>query len=510
MELFWHRLRKKLTVDYLLWGLTLFGIALRLRQYIANRSLWHDEANLALNIVNRNFAALLQPLDFDQGAPIGFLLITKLFTFLFGTEDYILRLFPILSGLFATYLAYRLAKEYLGAGGYLFLLIFASSWSLVYYSSDLKQYASDVMVVVLLIYLAFRSLEEDVRKKDIILLAVVGFFMIWISHPAAFVVGGIGLVLALKKMLRRNYTHLFWIFGLGAAWILSFSTTYFISLRTLAADESLKHYWQNAFMPLPPWKDWGWFIKTYSSLLQNTSWGLDRENLFLLSTTLIIVGLISFFLRDGYKALIITTPVFIVSLASAMQIYPIRGRLALFLIPIIILLLAEGLGRIFTIINKWNHNAAIVTYLILAIYITWIPVNSAIDNLISPRMSAHIKPVMEYVSEHRKEDDIVYIYHGARPSFNYYAPFYGLDTGNIITGLDLGNTQALTQFNKHVNNKLNGNSRVWVIFSHFVDCGGCDGDMETFYVEYLNQYGNIEDQHRVTGASVYLYDFSAP
>lgn len=510
MPILWKPLNSIRKSNFLLWGITLFGITLRLRQYIANRSLWHDEANLALNIVNRTFAELLQPLDYDQGAPIGFLLITKTFTLLFGNEDYILRLTPILSGLIATYLAYRLAKEYLGAGGTLFLLLFAISWSLVYYSSDLKQYASDVMAVILLIYLAFRSLGEDAKKKDIFLLARTGFFLIWISHPAAFVAAGIGLVLALEKLLKKNYTRLFWIFGVGAAWIVSFGTTYLISLRTLAADESLKHYWRNAFMPFPPWKDWGWFIKTYSSLLQNTSWGLDRDNLFLLSTTLIIMGLISFFLRDWYKALIITTPVLIVSLASTMEIYPIRGRLALFLIPIIILFLAEGLGRIFTIINKWNHTAAIVTYLILALYITWTPVNSAIDNLISPRMSADIKPVMEYVSEHREEDDIVYIYHGARPSFNYYAPFYGLDTGNIITGLDLGSTQALTQFKKHVDNKLNGNSRVWVIISHIVDCGGCEGDMETFYVEYLNQYGHIEDQHRVMGASVYRYDFSAP
>jgi hypothetical protein len=263
-------------------------------------------------------------------------------------------------------------------------------------------------------------------------------------------------------------------------------------------------------MPIPPWKDWGWFIKTYTSLLQSTSWGLDSEKLLWLSTALIIIGVISYFFKDWYKALIIIVPVSIVSLASAMQIYPIRGRLALFLIPIIILLLAEGAGRIYIFINQWNHNAAIITYFALVLFIAWTPVNGAIDNFLSPRLGAHIKPVLTYVSENRNEDDIVYIYHGARPSFNYYAPFYGLEGESIITGLDLGNTQALTQFYKHVNNKLNGHSRVWVIFSHIVDCGGCEGDMETFYVEYLNQYGSIEEQYNVEGASVYRYDFSAP
>ena len=37
--------------------LILFGLVLRLRQYIAWRSLWLDEAMLALNIIQRDFGA---------------------------------------------------------------------------------------------------------------------------------------------------------------------------------------------------------------------------------------------------------------------------------------------------------------------------------------------------------------------------------------------------------------------------------------------------------------------
>ena len=35
-----------------------FGIFVRLVQYLFNRSLWHDEAALALNIVNRSYLEL--------------------------------------------------------------------------------------------------------------------------------------------------------------------------------------------------------------------------------------------------------------------------------------------------------------------------------------------------------------------------------------------------------------------------------------------------------------------
>src|SRR6185503_14605680 len=91
--------------------LILLGALLRVRQYLTGRSLWADEAMLALNIVNRNFAGLLQPLDYDQGAPIGFLLVEKIFNSVLGKNELALRLLPLLVGLISLWLFYRLLKQ---------------------------------------------------------------------------------------------------------------------------------------------------------------------------------------------------------------------------------------------------------------------------------------------------------------------------------------------------------------------------------------------------------------
>ncbi len=56
-------------------GFVIFGVVVRLVQYLNNRSIWFDEANLALNIVNRSYFQLLSPLDNNQAAPPGFLWI---------------------------------------------------------------------------------------------------------------------------------------------------------------------------------------------------------------------------------------------------------------------------------------------------------------------------------------------------------------------------------------------------------------------------------------------------
>ena len=53
------------------------GAALRLWQYGAGASLWADEANMALNIVERPLGRLLGPLDYRQVAPPGWLLLQR-------------------------------------------------------------------------------------------------------------------------------------------------------------------------------------------------------------------------------------------------------------------------------------------------------------------------------------------------------------------------------------------------------------------------------------------------
>ena len=67
--------RRALASERLAWSLIALGIFLRVAPYAANHSLWLDEANLALNIVDRPLEGLLRPLDYGQGAPVGFLIL---------------------------------------------------------------------------------------------------------------------------------------------------------------------------------------------------------------------------------------------------------------------------------------------------------------------------------------------------------------------------------------------------------------------------------------------------
>src|SRR4026209_1245829 len=142
--------------ENILTGLILVaGVLLRLRQYVTGRSLWLDEAMLCLNIVNRNYGELSQPLDYDQGAPIAFMLVEKTFNLIFGRNEFSLRLFPLLIGLASLWMFYLLLKRSaLGTGFWVALTLFAFNPRLIYYSSEVKQYIVDVAVMIALLLCA--------------------------------------------------------------------------------------------------------------------------------------------------------------------------------------------------------------------------------------------------------------------------------------------------------------------------------------------------------------------
>src|SRR5262245_30596325 len=86
--------RRWVTARAAIVALVVLGIGLRLVALLSDRCLWIDEAMLALNLVERTPRQLLEPLDWNQGAPAGFLLTVKAGIMLFGTDEWAFRLIP--------------------------------------------------------------------------------------------------------------------------------------------------------------------------------------------------------------------------------------------------------------------------------------------------------------------------------------------------------------------------------------------------------------------------------
>ena len=117
-----------MTRTYSVAFLLVAGAALRAAPFVLDRSLWLDEAKLALNVLDRPVPDLLRPLDYGQAAPAGFLLLEKLAVTALGEGERALRLVPLLAGLASLWLFHALVRRWLSpAGALLGLALFALS-----------------------------------------------------------------------------------------------------------------------------------------------------------------------------------------------------------------------------------------------------------------------------------------------------------------------------------------------------------------------------------------------
>ncbi len=493
--------------NILWWALIAAGVLLRLYPYFLQRSFWADEASLALNLVERNFAQLILPLNYQQGAPIGFLFIEKLSIILLGNNEYALRLFPLAAGILALFLMVSIAREHFGMSGLFAVTVFAFGWNLIYYSSELKQYSSDAALLLLLVALALRLLKpETASARDFILLGAVGSLVIWVSHPSFFSLAAIGVALLIEKLFRKNYAPLSWILALGVAWLASFGLQYLVSLRHLASDGFLQSYWGKAFMPMPPWSNKTWFFNTYLSMM-DLSISTEMIAIYLVPVLLVIGGVSLLVRKRGFALILILIPVMALA-ASALQKYPLKGRFMLFLIPPLLLILSEGLGRIYEFLSARNRPLAFALSALPALWLAFFPALVTFYETRALQPNAGLRPMIEHIAQHRAADDVIYSYQSAEPPFRYYAPLFGIQTEGdnvVIAPSTPSKKQALERFFKDLD-KLQGRGRVWFVFTDIVDCGGCDGDPQAFYVAELEERGILLDQSNGIGANAYLYE----
>ena len=228
-------------------ALVAVGATLRLQMYLFDKPLWWPEAALALNILRRSGWALLGPYDFHQAAPIGFVLITKAGTLLFGDSERVLRLPAFLFGLASLPLFYMAARAYVSqAAALLALAFFALSPSAIYWASTCKQYSSDLTFAIAALMLGSWLVRNPLTPRRAVAAALFGVVGMFFSFPLVFLLSGLAAGLAHDDMARRDWRALFRLIPVCVAWAVGFAVHYRISLRTFDLDGFLKIFWARA------------------------------------------------------------------------------------------------------------------------------------------------------------------------------------------------------------------------------------------------------------------------
>lgn len=481
-------------------AIMVLGGFLRARIYFSNQSLWLDEAALGLNILGRDFGQLLGPLDYNQVAPQGFLLLEKIMTLVLGSSELVLRAIPFLASLATLLAVYVLARDLMGSGSVaLTLLLVSLNWPLIDYAAELKPYSLDAFIATLLVWMGFRIHQPDERreKKDFLKWSALGGVATWLSFPAIFVLTVVCVVILVRAYRDSPRARRQWIALLGF-WVASAGAS-LTATRANFGNQNLQAYWAGAFMPFPPRdvQDLRWFVVNAQNL-QHDVLGMGAISGALL---LIVIGWRIVYRRFRYGVILLIAPIGFALVASSLHLYPFSGRLLIFLIPMLFLALSAGTSHIV----RLGHGASAVMSVLVVMLLFYRPIDLLHQGMLPLRGREQIRPLLDLYQRHHQPGDQLYIYYSTYPAFEYYRRYRGYsidDPEAVVT--DINHRSDPRAYLSKIRS-LFGQRRVWFLFSHVSRKGPVGNEMQ-YITDYLDCVGTIELRSSEQGAAIFLYN----
>ncbi len=409
------------------------GIALRVAHYLSGRSLWIDEARLALNVAGRSYAGLLRPLDYDQAAAPLFLWAEKLATQVFGVNELALRAFPLLAGIAGLLLFVPLARRLLpGWPGVLAVASPSLAPALIFYSAEAKPYILDFTVALVLLHGTIAWIERPAGRLAR-LFPWLGALVIWASLPAAFglAAAAAAMIVSGWRTLRPTLTRMrpvlvCWPLSVALAWVLVY--------RPGEQNDYLRQFWSNSFLALgqhnrlarlaAAGRDvlWGLTAGPYRPPIESAPLPPELYRLLVWAVTglaiLAAVGVVrtARAWRPWEAVLLLGPPIALLS-ASALSLYPLSLRLVLVAGPVLYLLLFAGADWFLAFLPhqvRWQAATVAAAGSLAAQLLT-----AAAYVVRDPRLEA-VRPMAEaFVRLHRPSESI-YVSAGALPAWVFY------------------------------------------------------------------------------------------
>ena len=336
------------------------GIAWRVTDYLLRFPIWDDEASLGLNIVHRSYLGLLHPLRYGQVCPIGFLWISKCLIDTFGTDVWVLRFIPLVAGIAAVLLAWRVTGKVAGRRvGLLATALIACSLATNRFGTDFKPYSMDLLLALIIIGLALVAIRRPRDYRPILFLALLTPLALVLSYPSVFVLAAawaaqLPTLWRCRKMLWRVM-----YVGWAAVAAGSFAVIYFTVIhgQMRHTHTFMQEFWKAAFPP-HSWAIFPWLIDAHISNMMSYPFG-GSKGIALLIAPLVVVGILRLWKKRRAAELILLLGPFVLTfIAAYLHKYPYGAdsRVEQHLVPSITILAALGAVTLGALAVKKSRN----------------------------------------------------------------------------------------------------------------------------------------------------------
>ncbi|OUJ74457.1 glycosyltransferase family 39 protein [Hymenobacter crusticola] len=441
----------------------LVGIALRVWQWSLGTTMFMDELAIVHNVVTRSVGQLVRaPLAEAQVAPPLFLLAEKACLVLFGKSELSLRLPPLLASLAALLLLWPVARRVLDERLVpLALLTFAVGVTFVHYSNQVKQYASDAAVGLLVVYLALRLRERQLPSTRFwVLAALAGLVLPFYSQASLMYFAGCGAALVLLASFDAGRPRLRVTMTVVGAWAVGCVLSLALAQHTLRPIDQafMQYFWREGMLPLSARLP----IDFTQDIAERWANGLGwpHPTSIWVGFTLLGVGLLWWQRRE--VALLLTAPWVLSTLAALLHQFPLRQRLMDFLVPTLILFVFAAFQAL--VRWAWQRHAGLGA---VALGLCLLPVlYSTTRHNLPPFCVEDAKTLYAKLAQVRRPSDAVYAYYGAGQYLRWYGPAYGLRPPSYKLGHCYRHLPgAERNYLKEVDT-FRGR-RVWLVMMHF-------------------------------------------
>lgn len=481
------------------------GLFIRLFHFFHNRTLWMDEVYLATSLIKMNYIELTQPLDYQQKAPIGFLWTVKTCINLLGTNEMVLRLFPMICGIGSLFLFIPVARYFLRPfGAIIAIAVLSLAPPLIFHSVEIKQYATELFATTLVLYSYIRYHQKQ-SWLSLFLWGLWGAIILWFSYSSVFVLAGIATGISCSNLYKRDWKLFFRQLFPFLLWLTSFAVNYLLFTHKHADSKWVAGWFDfyHKFMPLPPANasDLRWYPAALYHLIDypmGLMWKFYTGNSTLLKLILKMpwLPLITLiygtwvFIKERKYALILLIPFLFVFLASGLKLYPLDERFWVFICPILILLVAKGIDEISDFFSGYKVKIILAVLLLAGPFYSCIQSIASPDNFIIHKKSFE-RQALSYINDNFKEGDLVYVYWNNIPGYRFYKntnPYHfkaleGKDYRKVST--------SYPDYLKHLQQdfkSFEGKKRIWLIYNDYfyTDIGDEIDQPDWYYLKNTN------------------------
>jgi hypothetical protein len=211
----------------------------------------------------------------------------------------------------------------------------------VAYSAEAKPYELDACVSAILLLLALPLFNHDDARRRVAL-GIAGSAAIGFSFPAVFTLGGIGCALLVFAWRHRNLRAALTTCAWGMIWVAVFV----LQRRLLSSDvttaPNMESFWRDVMIRFG---EPGWGARFFFSVRSAIVASMDPALRFvdILAPAVAVIGTLLIWKRANAEiAVMLALTLGFALVASGVSLWPIDGRLALFLAPVAFLWFGAG------------------------------------------------------------------------------------------------------------------------------------------------------------------------